>query len=165
MRHLLLFRHAEAVHSDKYSDRERPLTPAGREKASKVGAFLADSPQPIDLALVSDSVRTRETWDLAQAASGIAPEVRFDRKLYHASRRDLLETARALPDSVQSAIIVAHNPALAEFAVHFAGSGKREALARLALGFPPGALAILDLDIEEWRKLRWNAGELSVFLS
>ena len=165
MRKLLLFRHTEAVHSDQYSDRERPLTPAGREKASKVGAFLAETHQRIDLALVSDSVRTRETWDLAQAASGEAPEVRFDRKLYHAERRDLLAMARELPDSLESAMILGHNPAIGEFAAHFAGSGKRDDLARLARGFPPGGLAILDADIDEWRKLRWSVGELSVFLT
>jgi phosphohistidine phosphatase len=165
MRRLLLFRHAEAVHTDKYSDRERPLTPAGREKAGKVGAFLAETRQRIDLALVSDSVRTRETWDLARTALGGAPDVRFDRKLYHAERRDLLAMVRDLPDSLETAMIVAHNPAIGEFAAHFAGSGQRDALARLALGFPPGGLAILDVDCDEWRKLRWSAGELSLFLT
>ena len=165
MRRLLLFRHAEAVHSDKYSDRERPLTPAGREKAARVGAFLADTQQRIDFVLASDSVRTRETWDLAQAAWGATPEVRFDRKLYHADRRDLLAMVRDLPDSLETAMIVAHNPAIGESAAHFAGSGKREALARLALGFPPGGLAILDADSDEWSKLRWSAGELTLFLT
>jgi phosphohistidine phosphatase len=165
MRRLLLFRHAEAVHSEKYSDRERPLSPAGRDKASRVGAVLAATHQRIDLALVSDSARTRETWDLARAALSGTPEVRFDRKLYHAERRDLLATVRDLPDSLESVMIVAHNPAIGEFAAHFAGSGKPDALARLALGFPPGGLAILDADGDEWRKLRWSAGELTLFLT
>jgi phosphohistidine phosphatase len=165
MRRLLLFRHAEAVHSDKYSDRERPLTPAGRDKAAKVGAFLAETQQRIGVVLVSDSVRTRETWDLAQAAYGGTPEVRFERKLYSAERRDLMAMARDLPDSVEFAMILGHNPAVGEFAAHFAGSGKRDALARLARGFPPGGLAILDADVEEWRKLRWSAGDLSLFLT
>ena len=165
MRRLLLFRHAEAVHSDKYSDRERPLTPSGREKATRVGAFLAETQQRIDLALVSDSVRTRETWDLARAAFGGTPEVRVDRKLYHAERRDLLAMVRDLPDSLESAVIIAHNPAIGDFAAHFAGSGKGDALARLALGFPPGGLAIFEADGDEWRKLRWSVGELTLFLT
>ncbi|WP_294536498.1 histidine phosphatase family protein [uncultured Rhodoblastus sp.] len=165
MRRLLLFRHAEAVHCDKYSDWERPLTAAGRDKASRVGAFLAETHQRIDLVLASDSVRTRETWEVAQAAYAGTPEVQFDRKLYHAERRDLMAMARDLPDSVESAIVVGHNPAIAEFAVHFAGSGERDALARLTRGFPPGGLAILDADIEQWRQLRWGAGELGLFLT
>ena len=164
MRRLLLFRHAEAVHSPKYSDRERPLSAAGRDKAARVGAFLVETRQRIDLVLVSDSVRTRETWDLAQAGYGETPQIRIDKKLYHAERRDLMFMARDLPDEIEAAMIVGHNPAVSEFAAHFAGCGERDALARLSLGFPPSGLAIFDVDIEEWRKLRWSAGELRQFL-
>jgi phosphohistidine phosphatase len=164
MRRLFLFRHAEAVHSSKYSDRERPLTPAGRDKAARVGAFLAETRQRIDLVLISDAVRTRETWDLARAEYGETPQIRTDKKLYHAERRDLMAMARDLPDEIEAAMIIGHNPAFAEFAAQFVGSGERDALARLALGFPPGGLAIFDIDIEEWRKLRWSAGELRQFL-
>jgi phosphohistidine phosphatase len=165
MRRLLLFRHAEAVHTSKTSDRERPLTPAGRDRAAKVGAFLAETRQRIDLVLISDAARTRETWDLAQAKFGEAPETRIDKKLYHAERRDIMALARGLPNAVESAMIVGHNPAIAEFAVHFAAAGERDALARLALGFPPGGLAILEAEIEEWRELRWGAAELKLFLT
>jgi phosphohistidine phosphatase len=165
MRRLLLFRHTEAVHCDNYCDWERPLTAAGRDKAVRVGAYLAETLRQIDLVLVSDSVRTRETWEMAQTAYGGTPEVRFERKLYEAERRDLMELVREAPDRLGSAMIVGHNPAIAEFAAHFAGSGERDALARLAKGFPPGGLAILDADIEEWRQLRWGDGELSLFLT
>ncbi len=165
MRRLFLFLHAEAVHSSRYSDRERPLTPSGRDKAARVGAFLAETRQRIDLVVISDAVRTRETWDLAQAEYGEAPPIRIDKKLYHAERRDLMELARDLPDEIEAAMIVGHNPAFTEFAGQFAGSGERDALARLSLGFPPGGLAIFDADIEEWRKLRWSAGELTQFLA
>ncbi len=165
MRRLFLFRHAEAVHSSKYSDRERPLTPAGREKAARVGAFLAETRQRIDLVVISDAVRTRETWDVAQAEYGEAPKIRVERKLYHAERRYLMDLAREAPDEIEAAMIIGHNPAFAEFSAQFAGSGERDALARLSLGFPPGGLAIFDVDIEQWRKLRWGAGELTRFLA
>ncbi len=165
MRRLLLFRHAEAVHSSKYDDRERPLTAAGRQSAARVGAFLAKTGQRVDLVLVSESARTRETLDLALAEYGGTPDVRIDKKLYHAERRDLMAVARDLPDSVEAAMIVGHNPAIGEFAAHYAGAGDRDALTRLSLGFPPGGLAIIDAEAEEWRKLRWGAGELSLFLT
>lgn len=165
MRRLLLFRHAEAVQSSRYSDRERPLTTAGRRSAAHVGAFLAETSQRIDLILVSDSARTRETLDLALAEYGRAPEVRIDKALYHAERRDLMDLARELSESVEAAMIVGHNPAIGEFAAHYAGSGDRDALTRLSLGFPPGGLAILDAEAEEWPKLRWSAGILSLFLT
>jgi phosphohistidine phosphatase len=175
MRRLLLFRHAEAVHSSKYSDRERPLTAAGRLHAARIGAALADRGETVDLALVSDSLRTRETLELALAAYGqesgklsmpdrkLAREIRFETALYHAERRDLMSTLRALPNSIETFMIVGHNPAIAEFAAQFAGSGDAEGLSRLALGFPPGALAIFDCE-GEWRQTRWGHGDLKHFL-
>ncbi len=115
--------------------------------------------------VISDAVRTRETWDVAQAEYGEAPKIRVERKLYHAERRDLMDLAREAPDEIEAAMIIGHNPAFAEFSAQYAGSGERDALARLSLGFPPGGLAIFDVDIEQWRKLRWGAGELTRFLA
>jgi phosphohistidine phosphatase len=165
MRHLFLFRHAEAVPISKLSDRERPLSADGRQAATRVGAFLALTRQKIDLVLVSDSARTQETWKLAQAEFGGAPEVRIEKDLYHAGPGDVMAELRELPDSAEAAMIVGHNPALGEFASRFAGSGDRPALTRLERGFPPGGLAIFNVHVDEWRKLRWDGGELALFLT
>jgi phosphohistidine phosphatase len=165
MRHVFLFRHAEAVPVAQFSDRERPLSAHGRQAATRVGAFLALTRQKIDLVLVSDATRTRETWKLAQAEFGGAPEVRIERDLYNAERADVMDELRDLPDSAQAAMIVGHNPAMSEFASRFAGAGDRSALARLERGFPPSGLAIFDVQVDEWRKLRWDAGELTLFIT
>ena len=165
MRHLFLFRHAEAVPLSKFSDRERPLSAGGRQAATRVGAFLALTRQKIDLVLVSDAKRTQETWKLAQAEFGEAPEVRIEKDLYNAERGDVMEELRDLPDSAQSAMIVGHNPAISEFASRFAGAGDRATLARLERGFPPSGLAIFNVDVDAWRNLRWDGGELTLFLT
>jgi phosphohistidine phosphatase len=165
MRRLMLFRHAEAVHSSACPDHDRPLTPAGRLKATRVGAFLAETRQRVELVVISDSARTRESWELARIAFGETPETRIEKKIYHADRRDLMAMARALPDSIESLLFVGHNPAMAEFAMHFAGAGDHEALQRLVRGFPPGGLAIFGTETDEWRKLRWGGGELIQFLT
>jgi phosphohistidine phosphatase len=164
MRQLLLFRHAEAEPS-RTGDRERPLTAAGRQAAARVGAFLAETKLKIDLVLISDSTRTRETWEAAAAAYGAKPHVRIVGKLYNASRGVLMELARELPDSARNALILGHNPAMGEFAAQFAGSGEREALARLQHGFPPCGLAMFGVETDEWRQLRWYGGALEQFLT
>jgi phosphohistidine phosphatase len=161
MRRLILLRHAEAIHSSRYRDHERPLTEAGRKEASEAGARLAESSPPIDLALVSDSQRTRETWDHASAALKEAPEARFDRRIYEAERHDLMELVRAQPHSIKTLVLVGHNPALAEFATHFVGRGESHALKRLGRGFPTGAIALFEIEDVEWRKLRWGDGRLA----
>ena len=165
MRHLFLFRHAEAVPVSKFSDRERPLSAGGRQAATRVGAFLALTRQKIDLVVVSDAKRTQETWKLSQAEFGEAPEVRIEKDLYNAERGDVMEELRDLPDSAQAAMIVGHNPAMSEFASRFAGAGDRAALARLERGFPPSGLAIFNVDVDTWRNLRWDGGELTLFLT
>ncbi len=165
MRHLLLFRHAEAVHSPKFRDHERPLTATGRETAARIGAFLAESAQKLDLVIVSDALRTRESWEIASARLSVAPEVKFERKLYNAERHDIMEAAREMPEKVAAALIVSHNPGVSDFAAQFAGSGDRDALSRMSRGFPPGGLAIFAVDAEDWRKLRWGGGALTAFLT
>jgi phosphohistidine phosphatase len=165
MRHVFLFRHAEAVPMSKLSDRQRPLSADGRQAATRVGAFLALTRQKIDLVLVSEAARAQETWKLAQAEFGGALEVRIEKGLYTAGRGDVMEELRELPDSAEAAMIVGHNPALSEFASRFAGSGDRASLARLERGFPPAGLAIFNVDVDEWRKLRWDGGELALFLT
>jgi phosphohistidine phosphatase len=165
MRHLFIFRHAEAVPVSKFSDRERPLTADGRLAATRVGAFLALTRQKIDLVLVSDAARAQETWKLAQAEFGEAPEVRIEKDLYNAERSDVMEGLRDLPDSARAAMIVGHNPAMSEFASRFAGAGDRASLARLKRGFPPAGLAIFNIPVDEWRHLRWDGGELALFLT
>jgi phosphohistidine phosphatase len=165
MRRLILFRHAEAVHSSKFRDHERPLTDAGRKDAAHAGARLAELNLPVDLVLLSDSQRTRETWDIAGTHLASQPDSRLETSLYEAQRRDLMDLARAQPDSVKCLMLVGHNPSVAEFAAHFAGSGEREALKRLAKGFPPGGIAIFEIEDAEWRKLRWGDGALTRFLT
>jgi phosphohistidine phosphatase len=165
MRRLILFRHSEAVHSGKYRDHERPLTEAGRNDADRAGARLAERESPAGFALVSDSRRTRETWEIAGARLTSPPESRLEKKLYEADRRDLMELARQTPDSVKTLIIVGHNPSIAEFAAHFAGRGEREALKRLGKGFPTSGITIFEIEDSEWRKLRWGDGILTHFLA
>jgi phosphohistidine phosphatase len=160
MRRLILFRHAEAIHSSRYRDHDRPLTEAGCKTAVHAGARLADAELPIDLALVSDAQRTRETWGRASAVLKEAPETRFDRKIYEAERHDLMDLVRALPNSVETLVLVGHNPALAEFATHFAGRGEPHTLKQLGKGFPPGAIALFEIEGVDWRKLRWGDGRL-----
>jgi phosphohistidine phosphatase len=62
-------------------------------------------------------------------------------------------------------MIVGHNPAMSEFASRFAAAGDSAALARLERGFPPSGLAIFNVDVDAWRNLRWDGGELMVFLT
>jgi phosphohistidine phosphatase len=163
MRRLILFRHSEAVHSPKFRDMERPLTEAGRNDAARVAGLLAALQLPIDLVVASPSRRTKETWEIVAPLFSPAPDLRLDEHIYECGRRDLMELARHLPDSVKTVVLVGHNPAFTEFAAHFTRNGERDAVRRLSKGFPTSGVAIFDINEPEWRKLRWGDGALTHF--
>src|SRR5436190_15261906 len=85
MRKLILMRHAKAeAKAPSGEDFDRSLTERGQRDATIMGKVLADAWMTPDLALVSASERTRQTW-AAMAESFPDAQARFDRKLFNAS--------------------------------------------------------------------------------
>jgi phosphohistidine phosphatase len=163
MRRLIVFRHAKAVAHDEAADHERALTARGRRDAAAMGGYLASEGLRPDLALVSTSLRTRETWE--EAAPALGPvELRLDRTLYLAPPNLLLTLVQALPDAVLSAMIIGHNPGLEELASLLTGFGDRYALARMRDKFPTSAVAVLDLPSEHWASAGPGAARLDRFV-
>jgi broad specificity phosphatase PhoE len=61
-------------------DPDTPLTDAGREQASALGAWLADQPQPIAL-WCSPYLRALDTARIARERAGVADDLRIDERL------------------------------------------------------------------------------------
>src|ERR1700712_985730 len=149
MKTLLLLRHGHAEKDNPGGDHARALDARGHRQTQEVAATLDRLGLRPAVALVSDSRRTRETADDALAASGTPPW--YSRpELYGASTGEILAQVHAIPDSAPSAIVVGHNPGIGETAQLLAGSGDREALRRMAERFPTGALAVIDLSVDQW---------------
>lgn len=111
-----------------------------------------------DIALVSPSARTRETWSLTGLGEGV--ETLFDPAIYDAEPETLLDLVRGAPDAAGSAILVGHNPGVSELAQKLARAGRGAEAARLAAGLPTAALAIFDLPVATWRETGWGVGTL-----
>ena len=73
MRRLILLRHAKSDRPAGVRDLERPLNKRGKRVAPVVGERIAAEGLRPDLALVSPSQRTRETWDAMKGALGDPP--------------------------------------------------------------------------------------------
>jgi len=143
---LLLLRHAKAEHGLDVPDVQRPLTSHGRRQSAEVGVQLVAAGLVPDLVLCSSSVRTRQTWQLAQATLHAEPEVTFADELYDAGVDQVLDAVRAADEAAGVVLVVGHEPAMSRTAGALAGLGSDEATyARIQLGVPTASWSVLKL--------------------
>jgi len=160
---LWLLRHAKTVADPPLgrSDFERVLTPRGRRDATALGHLfggqgkglgpaLKGVPRPA-VALVSAAARTSATAELVLAEMDDPPEQRLVDDLYYAEPEEVLDLLRALPDELQAAMVVGHNPtalALSQGLLAHADAAGRSLTAQI--GLPTCALAVLRFDVPHW---------------
>lgn len=144
-------------------DIERPLNKRGRLAAQAMADHITRSCFHPALVLVSNSVRTRETWDIIEPRlEGTSTAI--EGGLYEASKGDLLHRLRKIDDHVASVMVIGHNPGLGRLAEVLVGhNGEPEALESLAAKFSTGALAVIDLDIGHWGELEAGTGRLIAY--
>jgi phosphohistidine phosphatase len=130
-------------------DIDRPLTPAGRAEAALVGKALAKVGLAPTRALVSDAVRTRQTWE-AMASAFPAATAQYDDGLYNADSGRLLALIadETEEDSDETVMILGHNPGIQ---IAAAGLLDRAAaapstIARVQRGFPAATAVAFVVD-------------------
>jgi phosphohistidine phosphatase len=145
-RRLVLLRHAKSDWPD-VADHDRPLAKRGRRDAPVVGRWLGASGYVPDAVVCSTARRARETWELvatglaaAAPEPGHVPAVRYEPRVYEATVLGLLMLVREFDAAWRTALIVGHNPGLAELTVGLASSDSPAPQA-----FPTAAVAVLGL--------------------
>jgi phosphohistidine phosphatase len=162
MKTLYLLRHAKSSWDDpEPPDHERPLAPRGRRAAKKLVRYLGREGIAPEVVLCSSARRARETLEGIRPALGDEVEVQVEPEIYGAGPDDLLERLRAIPDPVQSAMLIGHNPAIQALALSLAASG--EDLERIEHKYPTGALATLTLR-SSWPEVGPGTAELVGFV-
>lgn len=162
MRHLILMRHAEAGYAapgDK--DIDRPLTPIGHKEAARQARFFHDHKLMPDLVLCSPAKRTQETW--ARVHEALADSLSIDFALHHvetlyqAASATIVQLVHAIPEHVDIALIVAHNPGIHEAALTLSqpldGHMPSDLAVELQGGFPPASLAMFECKIRQWSEV------------
>jgi len=165
MRRLMLLRHAKALRAEGSPDFQRPLKPVGRDQARTIGEFMAAHDLVPALAVVSNAVRARETFDLVDIFLHPPPERIEEPQIYEATTATLFELIRRLPNRHASAILVGHNPSFEELTSELIASGEERALSRFGGSMPTGALAIIDFPAERWNKITPRSGTLAHFVT
>lgn len=145
------------------TDRERRLTERGREQATDAGAFLSRIDTVPDYAVVSDTVRTQETWAALAAAANSAADPTFESSLASAGSDQVLELLHRVPADVERLIVVGHNPAMSYLA-HLLdnGRGHQESVNQMLQGYPEAALTVFEVAVP-WVELGPETGQVVDF--
>ncbi len=92
----------------------------------------------------STAVRARQTAELVAGIVADAKLVHHERSLYLARPEAYVSALRALPDDVNSAIVVGHNPGLADFVALLTGHDEH---------LPTAALVVLTFPDKTWHRI------------
>ena len=160
---LIVMRHTKAEPFAE-TDHARPLTDRGLAAAAEAGAYLREHDLLPDHVLVSSALRTRQTWAALAEGAGVSDlEPCFDDALFTGSADVALETLQATPEGARTVLFVGHNPTAA-YVCHYLddGEGAPDAVTGLLQGFPPGALAVLEMSVP-WSDLGAETGRVVAF--
>ena len=152
MKSLLLLRHAKSSWDDAgLDDFDRPLNDRGNKAAPVMGKWLRQKKLKPNLILSSPAVRAKQTTKLICENAGWSNEVRYEGQIYEASVQRLFSLAMNIADEVELAVMVGHNPGFEELLEALTGEPGR---------MPTAAAALIELNVETWRKVKRGSGKL-----
>ena len=160
---LFLLRHGKSSWDDSsIDDHDRPLAPRGRRAAARIAVYATKTGIRPDLILCSSAMRARQTFERIAPSLGRDAETHIERSLYGASEDRLLERLHAIPDEVDSVMMIGHNPGVQDLALLLAREGPLRTL--LTNKFPTAGLATLAFGHQAWKDLDSESGELVDFV-
>jgi phosphohistidine phosphatase len=143
------------------TDHARRLTDRGRAAARDVGRHLREQGLLPDFVLVSSAVRTRETWAAVEETAASAAQVSYDDAVFSGSADVVIESLQGVSADLSTVMFVGHNPTAA-FLCHLLddGDGDPAAMSELLHGFPPCAVAVLEVGVP-WAELGPETGRIA----
>jgi phosphohistidine phosphatase len=148
VRRLIIMRHAKADRSSASGgDFDRPLTDRGRTDAALVGRALLAAGLTPDLALVSTSLRTRQTWE-EMAKSFPDARLALNSALYNGEEPQLRRSVADEDDVCDVLLLIAHNPGVHALAARLLNEANASAsvLERVEQNFPPATAVAFEID-------------------
>ncbi|MBL3520802.1 SixA phosphatase family protein [Aliarcobacter lanthieri] len=142
MKRLFIIRHTkkDRESSNEY-DYDIELTEEGKQKATVMAKELAKSNPNIDLIVASPAIRTRQTAEIFAKELNYDKTIMLNEVLYMAFVNEMIETITYTYDTVDSMILVGHNPSLTALAITLVGFKEK---------FEEGAIMQIDFDCNSW---------------
>jgi len=153
MKKLLLIRHAKATHESGYVDFERPLKPSGLQDAAIMAGRLKEHHIIPQVLVSSPALRTLATADVITQHIGLAKAEEI-KDIYDATTDELIDVITQLDDKYEFIGLVGHNPAIGQVLYDLSGQLK---------DVPPGAVGLIEFDINNWGDVRSQSGKLTFY--
>ncbi len=135
---LFLMRHADALPTERgKKDIDRKLSIEGIIEAKKNIKKIFTREEKLNYILVSTAKRTLMT----QACFDQNIPIKVLPELYLAGVSTLLEMVNAIPPSVDTACVIAHNPGLSQFVHYFTGQ---------MIEMPTASIVKIVFDYDDW---------------
>lgn len=109
-KYLLLMRHASSYQGG--NDIDRTLNYEGLKEPLAIAYSLQNQKISIDKALVSEAGRAIKTYEIMRTILKSFPEPLFERKLYNAFKKDVLEVLREAATDCDRILVIGHNPSI-----------------------------------------------------
>jgi phosphohistidine phosphatase len=178
VRTLWLLRHAKTVTDPPPggTDFDRVLAPRGRRDATALGRLFAGAgeglgpalegvPRP-RIALISPAARTAATAELVLADVADPPESRLEKGLYAAEPEEILAFVQGLPDEVDAAMVVGHNPTAHALSQGLLSARDKKGISSAVRnGFPTCALGVYEFNVDSWADVAARRGKLVAIMA
>lgn len=149
-RTLVVIRHAEALSPAGAVDETRPLSQRGAADSQALGRWLHGAVTAPDLAICSDAVRTRQTWEGVTAGLEAEVPVRYEPRGYLASAvewSELVAEVEDTDDPVRCLALIGHAPGVRELVVALLGDHAALTATALRGGFPCAAAVLVTVPV------------------
>ena len=152
MKRLLLMRHAKSSWDDQdLADFDRPLNDRGLAAAPFMGELIAGRGLAPDEIVSSPAKRAVHTATLFKDSGGFEALIRLEERIYEAGPQTLKQVAAEFRDEFDVVMMVGHNPGFEGFVSYL--TGKHESM-------PTAAVAVIDLNIDNWSDVKNAEGDL-----
>ncbi len=125
MKTLLLIRPAKSSRGDKGKDDwERPLSQRGKKNGTEMAKFLQKKDLIPQVILSSAAVRARKTCEILIDKAHFRGDIYYLNSLYLGEQDTYLKEINRLPDNIDCALVIGHNPGLEMFYQVMSGGDK-----------------------------------------
>lgn len=153
MKQLFLLRHAKSSWDDvSLEDFDRPLNARGKKTAPMMGKAIKERDIAPDVILCSPAKRTKQTIKLVNETAKLKADVTFDEEIYDASAEDLRKVLKKQKKSVNSILLIGHNPGLEELLEELTGKFER---------LPTAALVQININADDWSHIKDGGNKLA----